>query len=226
MLKTRLIYRGSGYLLAIPGRCDSRKMKVSILICLTIGVIVCGNSMSDETLPPIRFSSYHSDEPGCRANPATDLELVVNSEGGRWVIIAPRRVVATESERQRAGGPLDIAIAEPLESALRTRLANTRGARRIEGDQLDITRIKIVSVSHDVLGLGMGIAQAHLRLDFYICVNGDIPASSDVKMVARNGPDMSTLWHQPKGEELQAGFHVATDKALNAIVEYALRPPK
>jgi len=34
--------------------------------------------MTDEVPKPVKFSSYHSDEPGCRANPATDFCSSVN----------------------------------------------------------------------------------------------------------------------------------------------------
>jgi hypothetical protein len=88
----------------------------------------------------------------------------------------------------------------------------------------DITRIKIVTVSHDVVGLGMGEALANIRMDFYICVNSDLPESSVVKTVIRSGPKLSTLWHQPRGEELQSAFRMARDSDLNAIVAYALQP--
>ena len=197
----------------------------SLVLLLVHGLIACGNAMGDDTSRPIRYFSYHSDDPGCRANPATDLQLVVEIEQERWVIVAPRRVVSTESERKRAGGPLDIEIAQPLESALRERLAVPRKGRRIESSQSSATRIKIVSVSHDVVGLGMGKAQAHIRLDFYVCIDGDIPDSSAVKTVTRNGPDMSTLWHQPRGKELRQGFQQAADEAFSAIADFASRPP-
>ena len=196
-----------------------------LLFLLAIGVTASIAAIGDDTSKPIRYFSYHSDEPGCQANPATDLQLVVEIEQERWVIVAPRRVVSTESERKRAGGPLDIEIAIPLESALRGRLAVSRKGRRIESSQSSVTRIKIVSVSHDVVGLGMGKAQAHIRLNFYVCIDGDVPDSSAVKTVTRNGPDMSTLWHQPHGEELRQGFQQAANEAFSAIVDFALRPP-
>jgi hypothetical protein len=70
----------------------------------------------------------------------------------------------------------------------------------------------------------MGKAQAHIRLDFCICINGEVPEGGVVKTVTRNGPDMSTLWHQPRGEELRHGFQQAADEAISAIVDFALRP--
>ncbi len=146
--------------------------------------------------------------------------------GEQWVIIAPRRVVAPESEQKRAGAPLDIEVAEPLESILRTRLADSPRDRQFKEGASNVIRIKIVSVSHDVSYLGMGKAQAHIRLDFYICAKGDVPDTSTVKTVTRNGPDISTLWHQPRGSELQAGFRKATDEGLTAIVDYAFRSSK
>jgi hypothetical protein len=194
------------------------------LLLFVFGLIACGNAMGDNTAKLIRFFSYHSDEPGCRANPATDLELVVDADHERWVIVAPRRVISPESERKRAGEPLDIEIAEPLQSTLRQRLSDSRSQGRIQSGESNITRIKIVSVSHDVAGLGMGKAQAHIRLDFRICINGDVPESSVVRTVTRNGPDMSTLWHQPRGEELRHGFQQAADEAFSAIVDFALHP--
>jgi hypothetical protein len=198
-------------------------VKRSMLISLAVGVLVCGNSMSDFAPKPVKFYSYHSSEPGCRANHGTDMELVVGRGGEQWVIVAPARVVSTESERRRAGGPLDIEIAEPLESSLRKRLGDdSRREEQIDSGRSSVTRIKIVSVSHDVAGLGMGVAQAHIRLDFYICVNGDVPESSVVKTVTRNGPNISTLWHQPRGQELQDGFRKAADGAFSAIVDFAL----
>ena len=196
---------------------------VSIPLWLAIGVVICGYSMSNDSFKPLKYFAYHSDEPGCRANAATE-QLAVDGEDEQWIVIAPRRVVAVESEQKRAGGPLDIEIAEPLQSALRKRLVNSGSKRSINGGHLNVTRIKIISVSHDVVGLGMGKAQAHLRLDFCICVNGDVPQGNVVKTVARNGPDMSTLWHQPRGEQLREGFRKAADQAFNAIVDFALRP--
>jgi hypothetical protein len=194
------------------------------LIGLVIGFVALGNAKGDDTFKPLKFFSYRSDEPGCRADPATDLQLVVDNKQERRVVVAPRRVVSTESERKRAGGPLDIEIAQPLESALRERLADSRKGGRIESGQSSVTRIKIVSVSHDVVGLGMGKAQAHIRLDFLVYINDDVPESSAVKTVTRNGPDTSTLWHQPHGEELRQGFQQAADEALSALVDFALRP--
>ncbi|MDP9012089.1 MAG: hypothetical protein M3O41_05435 [Pseudomonadota bacterium] len=206
-------------------------MKVAVRICLAVGILVCGNSMSDDASKPfaptlLKFFSYHNDQTDCRANPTTDSEIMVNGGGEQWVIIAPRRVVAPESEQKRAGAPLDIEVAEPLESILRTRLADSPRDRQFKEGASNVIRIKIVSVSHDVSYLGMGKAQAHIRLDFYICAKGDVPDTSTVKTVTRNGPDISTLWHQPRGSELQAGFRKATDEGLTAIVDYAFRSSK
>jgi hypothetical protein len=201
-------------------------MNASVRICLAIGILVCGNSMSNDAPKPVKFFSYHSDQTDCRANPTTDAQIVVNGEGEQWVIIAPRRVVAPESEQKRTGAPLDIEVAEPLESILRTRLADSPRDRQFKDGPSNVIRIRIVSVSHDVSYLGMGKAQAHIRLDFYICVRGDVPESSAVKTVTRNGPDINTLWHQPRGNELQAGLRKATDEGLTAIVDYAFRSSK
>lgn len=201
-------------------------MKVAVRLYFAIGTLVCVNSMSDDSFKPVKFFSYHSDQTDCRENRTTDAQIVVNGEGEQWIIIAPLRVVAPESEQKRTGAPLDIEVAEPLEIVLRARLADRPTDRQIKDGLLNVTRIRIVSVSHDVAYLGMGKAQAHIRLDFCICTNGDAPESSDVKSVAGNGPDMSTLWHQPRGNELRAGFRKATDEGLTAIVDYAFRSPK
>jgi hypothetical protein len=50
-------------------------------------------------------------------------------------------------------GPLGFKIAKPLETTLRNRLADSQKEGGIKGGQLNITRIKIVSVAHDVVGL-------------------------------------------------------------------------
>ena len=188
-----------------------------------VRVLQSCSSMHAHALRPASFFSYHSEEPGCGANPATDLELAVDGERERWTVIAPRRVVSTDSERKRAGGPLDIEIAEPLQSTLRQRLADSPSEGRSMIGKSNVTRIKIVTVSHDVARLGMGEALANIRMDFYVCVNGDLPESSVVKTVMRSGPKLSTLWHQPRGEELQTAFRMARDNDLKAIVAYALR---
>jgi hypothetical protein len=195
-----------------------------VLFLWVVGLIACVNAMGDDTPKPIRYFSYRSDAPGCRANPATDLTLMVDGDGEQWVIVAPARVVSTESERKRARGPLDIEIAGPLESTLRKRLADSRSEGRIKSGESNTTRIKIVTVTHDIVGLGMGKALANIWLDFYVCVNGDLPENSIVKTVGRSGPQLSTLWQQPRGEELQAAFRIARDKAFSAIVDLALRP--
>jgi hypothetical protein len=130
---------------------ETRIQRKGLVLFISVFVLIaCGSAIGDDTAKSIKYFSYHSDEPGCRANPATDLTLPVDREGEQWIIIAPRRVVSTESERKRAGGPLDIEIAEPLQSALRKRLADSPKGGHIESGQSHITRIKIVSVSHDV----------------------------------------------------------------------------
>jgi hypothetical protein len=170
-----------------------------------------------------------SNQLGCRTDSSTDLELAVNGDGARWIIIAPARKVDTGLDRRyggQRGVPIDLEIAKPLELALQKKIADLQSVGKGEDRHANVTRIKIVSVSHDVAFLGMGVAQAHVGFDFYVCVNGDVPESSVVKTVARNGPDISTLWHQPRGQELQDGFRKAADEAFSAIVDFALRPPE
>jgi hypothetical protein len=181
--------------------------------------------MSTESVKPIKYFSYHSDEPGCRANTSADLELPANGGNEQWIVVAPRRVVAPESEQRRAGGPLDIEVAEPLQAVLQKRL-ETSGSERTNGGHSSITRIKIVSVAHDVVGLGMGKAQANLQVDFRICLDGDSTDSNVVNSVVRNGPNINTLWHQPRGKELRESLQQAADEALDAIADIALHAPK
>jgi hypothetical protein len=200
--------------------------KALALLLFVLGPIACENAMGDDTPKPIRFFSYHSDEPGCRANSATDLTLPVDGEGEQWIIVAPARVVSTgrhQTYAELAQVPLDIEIAKPLALALQNKMARLQGVDKDADRPSKTARVKIVSVSHGVAGLGMGKAQAHIRLDFCICINDDVPKSSVVRTVTRNGPDMSTLWHQPRGEELRHGFQQAADEAFSAIADFALR---
>src|ERR1700730_14879112 len=134
--------------------------------------------MSDYAPKPVQFYSYHSNEPGCRANVGTDLELVVGSGGEQWVIVAPARVFASGSDRRYAGLPgipLNLEIARPLELALEKAIADSSGVNKGAVSQSNITRLKIVSVWHGVVGLGMGAAVAQIALRFSISVNTDIP---------------------------------------------------
>jgi hypothetical protein len=128
------------------------------------------------------------------------------------------------SSHQPASFPLlDLEIAKPLELALQNRI-NLQSLDKSVNRPSKITRIKIVSVWHGVLGLGMGKAVGQISLRFNICINGDLPEGKVPTEVARNSPKMSTLWHQPRGEELQHGFQQAADEAFSAIVDIALRP--
>jgi hypothetical protein len=200
--------------------------KALALTLFLLGPIACENATGDDSPKPIKCFSYHSDEAGCRANAATELTLPIDGEGQQWVIVAPARVVSTgrhQTYAELAEAPLDIEVAKPLELAMQNKMARKHSAAKDADRPSKITRIKIVSVSHGVSGLGMGKAQAHIRLDFYICINGDVPESNVVKTVARNGPNMSTLWHQPRGEELRHGFQQAADQAISAIADFALR---
>jgi hypothetical protein len=81
--------------------------------------------------------------------------------------------------------------------------------------------LKIVAVSHDVVDRRIGQAQARVRLDFYICSNGDAADSGRVRTIIGNGPDISSLWHHPGGEALRRGFQQAADKASDALAEFA-----
>ena len=131
------------------------------------------------------------------------MQLVVNGHGDQWVIIALVRVVSTGQERRYAGllgVPIDVEIAKPLELALQKRIGDLQSAGTSLDRRSSITRIKIISVWHGVLGLGMGTAVGQVALRFNICVNGELPESKVPNEVARNGPKMNTLWHQPNGE--------------------------
>lgn len=122
--------------------------------------------------------------------------------------------------------PVDVEIAKPLELALQKRIGDLQSAGTSVDPHSSVIRIKIVSVWHGVLGLGMGTAVGQIALRFNIGVNSDRPESDVPNEVARNGPKMNTLWHQPRGEELQSDFNAAADEAINAVVDYALRPRK
>jgi hypothetical protein len=158
---------------------------------------------------------------------ATDRELVINGEGEQWIIVAPDRLVSSGRNPRYAGLPgipLDLEIAKPLELALQHQMARLPSRDKGADRPSKITRIKIVSVWHGVLGLGMGKAVAQIALGFRICVDSNSAESTAIKEVARNSPKMSTIWHQPRGEELRHGFRQAADEAFSAIADLALRP--
>jgi hypothetical protein len=192
---------------------------------LVLVSVLDGSSLSADALPPPNAYSYVSNLPGCRADTSTEQELIVTGGGQQWIIVAPARVVSSgrhQSFHELAKAPLDLEIAKPLALALQNSLARSQSTVR-EDRPSNITRIKIVSVWHGVLGLGMGKAVGKIELRFNICINGDLPEGKVPNEVARNSPKMSTLWHQPRGEELQHGFQQAADEAFSAIADFALR---
>jgi hypothetical protein len=193
---------------------------------IVIGLLMSCNSISHDEVRRNKFYTYASDELGCSAEPATAEQLVVNDHGKQWVIIAPVRVVSTGRDRRYAGlpgVPIDVEIAKPLELALHKRIGELPSAGTNVDLNSSITRIKIVSLWHGVLGLGMGTAVGQIAVRFNICVNGDLPESKVPNEVARNGPKMNTLWYQPRGEELRSDLRTAADEAISAVVEYAFR---
>jgi hypothetical protein len=195
---------------------------------LAIGSVFSGSALSADVPLPPDFYSYLSNQPGCRADTSTDQELIIDGDGQQWVIVAPAHVVSTgrhQSYDRLAKVPLDLEIAKPLESALQNRIAGLQSVDKGSDHPLKITRIKIVSVWHDITRLGMGEAVAQIALRFNICANGDIPQSTSIQEVTRSGPKMSTLWHQLRGEALRLGFQKAADEAFRAIVDFALRAP-
>jgi hypothetical protein len=194
---------------------------------LALVSVLDGSSLRADVLPPPNAYSYVSNQPGCRADTSTEQELTINGDGQQWVIVAPARVVSTgrhQTVHELAKAPLDLEIAEPLALALQNRLARSQSTVQGEDRPSKITRIKIVSVWHGVLGLGMGKAVGQISLRFNICINGNLPEGKVPNEVARNSPKMSTLWHQPRGEELRHGFQQAADEAFSAIADLALRP--
>lgn len=182
---------------------------------------MCGNLTHADAPKPPPFYSYISAQPGCRADAATDQELTVNGPGQQWIIVAPLRVGSRESPRERSAEFLDIDIAEPLEASLRKKVADALDETRAGSGRPNVTRLKIVAVSHDVVDRRIGQAQARVRLDFYICSNGDAADSGRVRTIIGNGPDISSLWHHPGGEALRRGFQQAADKASDALAEFA-----
>jgi hypothetical protein len=193
---------------------------------LILSSVFCANALSADVPLPPDFYSYLSNQPGCRADTSADQELVINGDGQQWVIVAPARVVSTgrhQTVHELAKAPLDLEIAEPLALALQNRLARSQSTVQGEDRPSKITRIKIVSVWHGVLGLGMGKAVGKIEVRFNICINGNLPEGKVPNEVARNSPTMSTLWHQPRGEELRHGFQQAADEAFSAIADFALR---
>lgn len=195
-------------------------------VWVVLGLFLSCNSLSDDAVRPSKFYTYASDELGCTAEPATAVRLVINGRGDQWVIIAPVRVVSTGQDRRYAGlpeVPVDVEIAKPLELAFQKRIRDLPSAGTSLDRPPNITRIKVVSVWHGVLGLGMGSAVGQISLRFNICINGEHPESKVPTEVARNGPKMSTLWHQPTSEQLRSEFQIAADEAMNAVVDYAFR---
>jgi hypothetical protein len=194
-----------------------------IKIPLSMAIILLTASVSafpDAPRPP-PFYSYVSTQPGCVADPAADRELTVNGPGQQWIIIAPLRVGSRESPRERAAEFLDIDIAEPLEVSLRKRVADALDETPTGGGRPNVTRLKIVAVSHDVVDRRIGKARPQVRLDFYICSNSDSADNGHVRKITGNGSDINSLWHHPGGEDLRRGFQQAADKASDAVAELA-----
>jgi hypothetical protein len=176
-----------------------------------------------------QYYSYHSNQSGCRADPATDLELVVNGNGERWVIVAPARLVAAElaqAYRSERVFPIDVEIAKSIELALRKKISDSLGTQAFDQGEVSARRIKITSIRHGVSYLGMGSAVAYISIWFRICSDSYSSEATPIELIGRNGPDMSTLWHQPGGEDLKAGFRAALEKAVTALVDYVMQLPK
>jgi hypothetical protein len=199
---------------------QSKRLPISAAALALAGVISGSLIHADAQKPP-PFYSYVSKQPGCRADAASDQELTVNGPGQQWIIIAPLRVGSRESQRERAAQFLDIDIAQPLEASLRKRVADALDETPADSGQPNVTRLKIVAVSHDLIDRRIGKAQTEVRLDFYICANGDASDSGRVRTLTGNGPDINSLWHHPGGDELRRGFQQAADKASDAVAEFA-----
>jgi hypothetical protein len=197
------------------------RLPFAIAAVLALGMAIGWNLVFAEPPKPPPFFSYVSSQPGCLADAATDQELTVNGPGQQWIIIAPLRVGSRESQRERAAEFLDIDIEEPLESSLRKRVADALDETPAESGLPNVTRLKIVAVSHDVLGHRFGKARPVVRLDFYICTNGDASDSGRVRTITGNGPDIDSLWHHPGGETLRRGFQQAAENACDALAELA-----
>jgi hypothetical protein len=194
------------------------RLQFAIAAIFALGMPIGGNSAFAEPPP---FFSYVSSQPGCLADATADQELTVNGPGQQWIIIAPLRVGSRESQRERAAEFLDIDIAEPLEASLRKRVADALDETPTESGRPDVTRLKIVAVSHDILEHRFGKARPLVRLDFYICTNGDASDSGRVRTITGTGPDIDSLWHHPGGEGLRHGFQQAVEKASDALAELA-----
>jgi hypothetical protein len=198
-------------------------MRLQLTIAVTLALaLATGENVThadSPKLPP--FYSYVSAQPGCLADVGTDQELTVNGPGQQWIIIAPHRVGSRESQREHAADFIDIEIAEPLEASLRKRVADALDATPADSGQPNVTRLKIVAVSHDVVDRRIGKVRPQVRLDFYICTNGEAADSGRVRMITGNGPDLNSLWHQAGGEQLRRGFQQAADKASDGLTEFA-----
>jgi hypothetical protein len=204
-----------------PGDHEMTRLQFASAAALVLTGAIGMSTSRGETPKPVAFYSYVSTQPGCLADATTDRELTVNGPGQQWIIIAPLRLGARESLRERTAGFLDIDIAEPLEASLRKRVADALDDTPADSGQPNVTRLKIVAVSHDVVDRRIGKAQAQVRLDFYICTNGDAADNGRVRTITGNGPDINALWHHPEGEELHRGFQQAADKAADALAEFA-----
>jgi hypothetical protein len=188
---------------------------------LALAGTMCGNVIRADAPKPPPFYSYISAQPGCRADAATDQELTVNGPGQHWIIVAPRRVGNRKSQRERDADFLDIEVAEPLEASLRTRVADALDETPADSGEPNVTRLKIVAVSHDVVDARIGKERPQVRLDFYICTNGDAADDGRVRTTTGAGADMDSLWHHPSGQQLRRGFQQAADKAAEAVAEFA-----
>jgi hypothetical protein len=202
-------------------RSGMTRVQFEIAAALALASAIGANVTHADTPKPPPFYSYLSTQPGCRADAATDQELTINGPGQQWIIVAPLRVGTRESQRERDAEFLDINIAEPLEASLRKRVADALDESPADSGQPNVTRLKIVAVSHDVVDRRIGKARAQVRLDFYICNNGDASDSGRARTITGDGPDITSLWHRPGGEELRRGFQQAADKASDALAEFA-----
>jgi hypothetical protein len=197
------------------------RLQFTIAVMLALASAVGGNVTHADApkLPP--FYSYISTQAGCVADAATDQELAINGPGQQWIIIAPLRVGSRESQRERAAQFLDIDIAEPLEANLRKIVADALDETPADSGQPNVTRLKIVAVSHDVVDRRIGKVRPRIRLDFYICSNGDAADDGRVRTITGDGPDINSLWRHAGGEELRHGFQQAADKASSALAGFA-----
>jgi hypothetical protein len=197
------------------------RLQFTITATFALASAVGENVTQADAPKPPPFYSYVSTQPGCVADAATDQELTINGPGQQWIIIAPLRVGSRESQRERDAEFVDIDIAEPLEASLRKRVADALDETPADSGQPNVTRLKIVAVSHDIVDRRIGKVRPQLRLDFYICSNGDAADDGRVRTITGNGPDINSLWHHPGGQELRRGFQQAADKASSAVAGFA-----